>query len=221
VCVPIRYADDFIILVGVAPGPSQQAQAEVIANQEKAALAQLLQEELSLQLSETKTLVSPVTRPLRFLGHHVRVRVHPTTGNIVSTAVIPKDRSQQLREQVKDMFKNSTTQDSLEKRLKELNPLLRGWSYFYRHAWGAKRVFNRLDHYVWWTILRWIRKKHKPVTVAQTQALYGWRKPGRRSVRWKDGATRVFQMAEVRVEPYRLAWRKPATFAITDGEPGA
>jgi RNA-directed DNA polymerase len=35
VCVPIRYADDFIVLVGAAPGPSQQSEAEAIANQEK------------------------------------------------------------------------------------------------------------------------------------------------------------------------------------------
>lgn len=23
------------------------------------------------------------------------------------------------------------------------------WGNFYRHAWGAKRVFTAIDHYVW------------------------------------------------------------------------
>jgi len=27
-------------------------------------------------------------------------------------------------------------------------------------AWGAKHVFSAVDHYVWWPIYRWLRKKH-------------------------------------------------------------
>jgi hypothetical protein len=39
--------------------------------------------------------------------------------------------------------------------------MLRGWCNFYRHAWGAKHVFSAIDHYVWWTIFRWLKKKHR------------------------------------------------------------
>lgn len=216
VCVPIRYADDFIILMN-----SPTENAEGVANSEKAALAAMLKEELSLELSEAKTLVTPVTTPLRFLGHHVRVRAHPRHGQLVSTAVIPKDRSHLLRERIKDLFRRSTTGSTLESQLKLLNPILRGWCNFYRHAWGAKRVFSQIDHYVWWTIYRWLRKKHPTWSKRKLGTRYGWRKPGRRSLRWQDGGTRPFEMARMQVHPFRFAWLKPANFAIADGEPGA
>lgn len=156
----VRYADDFILLVGAPPGPAQDAVARDVAHGEKDALAAYLRAELGLELSESKTLVTPVTKSMRFLGHHVRVRRHPAHGRMVSTAVVPKDRSQLFRERIKRLFKKATTGLSLGDRLRILNPMLRGWSNFYRHAWGAKKVFNFLDHYTWWTIARWLKKKH-------------------------------------------------------------
>jgi group II intron reverse transcriptase/maturase len=217
VCMPVRYADDFIILVSAA----SECKAEAAAQKEKAALAESLRNELSLELSEAKTLVTPVTKPLRFLGHHVRVRAHPSTGKVVSTAVIPKDRGHRLRERIKALFKRSTTQGTLESRLKFLNPILRGWCNFYRHAWGAKRVFARLDCYVWWTVFRWLQKKHPTRGVKWLIAHYDRPKPGGRSVRWHDGETRVFVMSSTPVRPFRLAWEKSPSFAMADGEPGA
>jgi hypothetical protein len=176
---------------------------------------------LRLELSTEKTLVTPVTAPLRFLGHHVRVRVHPSRRKLVSTAVIPKDRSQRLRERIKGMFRASTLQSTLANRLRLLNPVLRGWCNFYRHAWGAKRVFAALDHYVWWTIFRWLKKKHSRAATELLDKQYGWRKPGRRGLRWKDGDARPFECERVRVQQFKLGWLKPPAFAITDGEPGA
>jgi group II intron reverse transcriptase/maturase len=217
VCMPIRYADDFILLVGA----SSEQGAEEAAHAEKAALAANLREELTLDLSEAKTLVTSVAKPLRFLGHHVRVRRHPRNGKLVSTVVVPRDRGHRLRERIKSLFKRSTTQDSLESRIRLLNPILRGWCYFYRHAWGAKEVFDQLDHYVWWTIARWLRKKHPTRGMKWLIARYGWRKPSGRNVRWRDGETRVFAMSSVRVTRFMLGWQKPPDFAITDGEPGA
>jgi RNA-directed DNA polymerase len=216
VYVPIRYADDFILLVGA---PSEEVEA--VSNAEKAALAAGLKEELSLELSEVKTLVTPVTSSLRFLGHHVRVRAHPRHGKLVSTAVIPKDRSHLLRERIKDLFRRSTTGSTLKSRLKLLNPILRGWCNFYRHAWGAKRVFAQIDHYVWWTILRWLRKKHPTQTMRFLRARYGRRKPGCRGHRWQDGGIYPFELSPTPVRPFRLAWLKIPSFAIMDGEPGA
>jgi len=89
---PVRYADDFIILVSVPPGPEQSERAEQAAHQEKAALAAYLKDELHLELSESKTLVTPVTRPMRFLGHHVRVRPHPRHRQLVVATLIPRAR---------------------------------------------------------------------------------------------------------------------------------
>jgi RNA-directed DNA polymerase len=215
---PVRYADDFLILVAVPPGPAQLERATATAAEEKEALATALAETLHLELSDTKTLVTPVTQPIRFLGHHVRVRRHPTHGRLVSTAVIPRERTQRLRETIKALFQRRTALDSLEVRLRALNPLLRGWCHFYRHAWGAKRVFSRLDHYVWWTILRWLRKKHPHTSMGTLLARYGRRTPGRRSVRWHAGATACVITAAVPVRRFMLGSLRPPDYASASME---
>ena len=202
VCVPVRYADDFILLVGVPRG-SDESRAREVALQEKAEIATMLRERLSLELSEAKTLVTPVTEPMRFLGHHIRVRRHPSRRKMVSTAVIPTARSQHLRERIKAMFRRSSLGAPLSDRLRVLNPLLRGWGNFYRHAWGASHVFNGIDNFVWWTIFRWIRKKHHGVPMDILRKRYGWFKPGRSSLHWKDGDVHLFTLAAVRVGPFK------------------
>jgi RNA-directed DNA polymerase len=215
---PIRYADDFIILVSVPPGPDQQERASEAANREKAALAAALKEELSLELSETKTLVTPVTKPMRFLGHHVRVRAHPDDGRLVSTTVIPKGRSQSFRERIKDQFRRDTTGDSLANRLRKINPVLRGWSNFYRHSWGAKRVFATLDHYMWWTIFRWLKKKHQGAGARKLISQYGSRTRGRRAIWWTDGPVAAFVLSRTPVHPFGLGWMRPPSFTTTPSE---
>ena len=105
IIVPIRYADDFILLVGAPPGSEQQAEAERVAHEEKAALTAFLKVELGLELAEAKTLVTPVTTPMRFLGHHVLVRRHPGHKRPVSASLVPKERSQIFRERIKRLFR--------------------------------------------------------------------------------------------------------------------
>lgn len=131
--VPIRYADDFIILVGAPKGSGQHDHAHEAALAEKAALAKVLKETLNLELSEAKTAVTAVTNPMRFLGHHVRVQRSPMYG-WCSKCVIPKDRSKRLRSLVRARFGGDTRKTSLKERLDLLNPMLRGWSAYYRHA---------------------------------------------------------------------------------------
>jgi hypothetical protein len=199
VLVPVRYADDFIVFVGMQPGPQCESTAEKAANEEKTALATFLRDKLKLELSEAKTLVTPVTRPIRFLGHHLSTQYHPFKERMVGRAVIPKDRSHLLRERIKNLFRRRTTQTDLASRLRILNRIIRGWSQFYRHAYGAKRVFGSLDHYVWWTIFRWLRKKHDGVGARKIVERYGWREPGYRSIHWKEADIMPFRMVKVRV----------------------
>jgi RNA-directed DNA polymerase len=220
VLVPIRYADDFIILVGISPGPNQNEEAQRVALEEKAALAAFLQEELGLELAEQKTLVTPVTESLRFLGHHIRV-CNGRHQKLIGSAVVPKDRSQRLRQIIKELFQRSTIGGTLEQRLAQLNPRIRGWAYFFRHARGAKDVFRNIDNYVWWTIFRWLKKKHPSTSMKRLFTRYTWRKPGGKAARWKDGRQKVFEISTIPVKPYRLQWQRPPDYAIVYGKPGA
>jgi hypothetical protein len=60
--MPIRYADDFTVLISTPPDEEGNDQGRRIAEEEKAALAEMLKRELGLNLSENKTLITPVTQ---------------------------------------------------------------------------------------------------------------------------------------------------------------
>jgi len=218
VLFPIRYADDFIVLVGVPAGERQYERARELALAEKASLAADLKERLHLELSDAKTLVTPVTTTMRLLGHHVRVRERRSTGQPVSTAVIPKDRSQRLRERIKGIFGRPTNASTLASRLRLLNPMLRGWCNFYRYAWKARHVFAAIDHYVWWTIFRWLRKKHPRASMRRLAARYGWRRPGHRALRWRDEYVAPYQLVYMPVRRYHLGYQSPPDFALSSME---
>jgi hypothetical protein len=96
--------------------------------------------------------------------------------------------------------------------LRLLNYLLHGWCNFYRHASGAKRVFASLDTYVWWTIFRWLKRKHHPMGVKALFARYGWRPPDQRSSSWRDGRQFVYQLRKRRTEHFKLGWLKTPDF---------
>ena len=136
--------------------------------------------------------------------------------------LIPKERSHRLRERIKRLCRRSRTGQSMHDLLRDLNWLLRGWSAFYRHAWGAKRVFCSLDYYAWWTVFRWLRKKHQHAPVKALKALYPpSKKRGTRRGQWHHRGVTLFVSGLTKVEPYRFAWARPPPFAIRHGEPGA
>ncbi|WP_437751219.1 group II intron maturase-specific domain-containing protein [Sorangium sp. So ce1389] len=210
--VPIRYADDFLILVGAKAGPDLTARVQQAAIEEKAAIANLLREEMGLELSETKTLISQPTSAIRFLGHSVRTRYVKELDATTCVLSIPKQKSQELRRTIKKIFRRATVRDTLASRLELLNPLLRGWGYFYRHTWMARRVFDKLDYYVWWTILRWLRKKHPSLGSKDLFGRYCWRKPGGRAFYFRDGGTTPFELKRIQQRSYRLGWMKPPAY---------
>jgi group II intron reverse transcriptase/maturase len=217
VLVPVRYADDFVIFVCAPKGPNQKERAQQIAHQEKAALAALLKESLNLELSEAKTFITPVTKSIQFLGFHFRVQRHPVYG-WTSKIVIPKDRSRKLRRSIKVVFNRRLNNRSLENRLKELNPIIRGWAYFYRYATGAKHVFSEIDNFVWHTVFRWLRKKHPRTGLGKLYKRYGSRKPGRRSIKWQGNTVKPFELSSLRVSRYRSYWDTRPSFVSTPME---
>jgi group II intron reverse transcriptase/maturase len=150
----VRYADDFVIL---ASGTQEEAEAE------KAALAAFLQQELRMELSLEKTRITPVTEGFEFLGYRVVKERAKMTGRMVGKLRIPKGKLQELRRRLKARTDRSTTGQSWEDLLRDLNPLIAGWRNYYRYATGATKDFARLDWWLWLRIWIWLRKKHKGV----------------------------------------------------------
>ena len=184
--LPIRYADDFVVLVA---GTEEQARAE------KEALAAFLADELKLDALAGEDAVTALTEGFIFLGHRVRLRWDDRWG-YWPRIEIPKDRIKDLRHRIKHYDHAGAIDLLLQAVIDDLNPLLLGWGRFYRHCYGAKAVFSRIDHYVWDRLWRWLRKKYPKTPRLAIRRRY-WRKlPDRQpppldriSVRWRSSPT--------------------------------
>jgi group II intron reverse transcriptase/maturase len=211
VCLPIRYADDFVVLVS---GSREQAEAE------KNALAEHLRSSLGLELSAEKTRITPMTEGFDFLGHRVRLKWDRYRGCYTSLE-IPKTKTQGLRRRIKRLTGRSTCNQSLGAILRRLNPILRGWGNFYRHCYGAHDVFSHVDWYVWDRIWRWLKKKHPKAGIRKLRARYRRRSVKGRRKTWAEGGDEQFFTNSLKVERFRLVWMRPPDFTMTSGEPDA
>jgi len=206
----VRYADDFIILVR---GTRDEALAE------RDALAVFLQEELRLELSKEKTMVTAVEEGFDFLGYRVAQTKALRTGRFVGNLYIPRQKVQRLRDNIKARTTRSSTIRTLASLLDELNPIIRGWRTYYRYATGAPHEFNALDWWVTGRVYRWLRKKHRTRNFAALKRRYLHFAPGaRRATEWGEGAQRLARFADGATARYRLrgsminkGWNGPAS----------
>ena len=200
---PIRYADDFVILVS---GTHDDAVKE------KEALAAYLQNTAKLTLSKEKTHVTPTTRGFEFLGHRVRMKWEHHYG-YRPRIEIPKEKVADIRYRIKQWTTRKMTTRPLAWILRKLNPLLRGYGYFYRHCTGAKRILGSIDWYVRRRLLRWMRKKHS--TAGARQIMRSLRRsmvhPGCKV--WQDGRGEQFVMGYISVQRFRLGWMRRPDYA--------
>jgi group II intron reverse transcriptase/maturase len=211
VFLPVRYADDFIVLVA-------GSRADAIA--ERDALATHLYRSTGLELSPEKTRVTALRDGFEFLGFHVHLRWDQRYG-YCPRAEIPKAKAAALRYKVKQLTGRNSTPVSLGEKLQELNPILRGWANYYRYCAGAHRVFASLDWYVTDRLWRWQRKKRPKAGVGEIAR--GKRPSARRPMRrlWRDGAVEQHLLGWTKVCRYRLAWMGKPNFAMSSGEPDA
>jgi RNA-directed DNA polymerase len=211
VFLPVRYADDFVVLV---TGSEEQARAE------KEELARYLHEELKLTLSAEKTRVTALTEGFLFLGHRVFLKWDERWG-YWPRIEIPKERVKDLRYRVKQMTSRGHTHLSFQEVIDALNPVLLGWGRFFQHCYGAKSVFSRVDHYVWDRLRRWLRKKFPGAPRREIQRRYWRRIEGRPRFRWVD-ARPVAIVADLEVGRHSLATLGYPDYALSGtGEPGA
>lgn len=175
----VRYADDFVILV---TGTREEAEAE------KRALATFLREELRMELSAEKTLITPAEDGCTFLGYRVVKERAVYSGRMVGKLYIPKGKLQLLRTRIKHLTDRSTTGQSLEELLDSLNPLITGWRNYYKYACRAWKDFMHLDRWLWLRIQKWARVKHRKLSSQDIRRLYA--RP-ESPTRWTWGADQV------------------------------
>lgn len=180
----VRYADDFVVT-----GASQ----EVLETTVKPWVEAFLRER-GLQLSEEKTRVVHIEQGFDFLGWNFRkytekLLIKPSRKN--AKAFYGK-----VREIIATSLKLPT-----EKLLKRLNPVLRGWARYHQGV-VAKTTFSKLDHLIFWRLIRWGHRRHPRKTRKWIYDHY-WKNIGTRRQFVGTGVDRWGEKIQVRL--YHLA----------------
>lgn len=190
----VRYADDFVLLV---VGSRQQAEAE------RETLAQFLRDEMRLELSAEKTLITRPEEGFIFLGYRVVRTKSRRNRNIVGNLRIPKNKLKALRREIKKRTSRTTLVLPFKDLIWSLNPLITGWRNYFQYATYAGKEFSALDNWLWHRIDRWLRKKHRKTGARELRAQYraGLHPPMRG--RWRDGTALLKQFSDGGTRRYR------------------
>ena len=139
----VRYADDILILCR-----SKSAAWNALDQ-----ASRYLEEELLLTVNREKTHVCHSRKGVKFLG----VEIHSMYTRI------QQGKLKSFKAKVKAMTRRNSSVNLVEV-IDELNPVLRGFAFYYRIA-NCKRVLNELS--------RWVRRRLRAIQMKL------WKKPGR------------------------------------------
>ncbi|WP_433358762.1 group II intron reverse transcriptase/maturase [Streptosporangium sp. CA-115845] len=144
--VLVRYADDYVAMC------HSREQAEQV----KADLA-AWPEPRGLRFNEDKTRVVHVEEGFSFLGFDIRRRVDRRgSGKLLITP--SKESVKRLRKRLTADVRSMHGANAAAVVFR-LNPVIRGWSAYYRSV-VSSRTFTGLDHHVWHLTYRWARRSH-------------------------------------------------------------
>jgi RNA-directed DNA polymerase len=142
----VRYADDFIIT-----GTSK----ELLENEVKPLVEQFLGER-GLQLSEEKTVITPIEKGFDFLGQNVRKY---QTGKRHKLLIKPSKKNvQTFLAKIRATVKANKALPA-GKLIYKLNPMIRGWVNYHRHV-VSKETFATVDDAIYRVIRQWIERRH-------------------------------------------------------------
>jgi RNA-directed DNA polymerase len=140
----VRYADDFVIT-----GTSK----ELLREEVQPLVAHFLAER-GLELSHEKTSITHVEEGFDFLGQTIR-----RYGNKV--LLKPSRKSvQRLLSKVDQVLEDEGGHHTAGTLILRLNPLLRGWALYHRHA-ASKRTFAQVEAVIFGKLWRWARRRHR------------------------------------------------------------
>jgi RNA-directed DNA polymerase len=145
----VRYADDFVVLVR-----GDQSHVQVLREQ----IATVL-EPLGLRLSEAKTRVVHMSEGFDFLGFHIQWKRKRGTNKWYVYTFIADRPFRSVKAKIRALTPRTSQQD-LRAVLIRINQITRGWANYFKHA-IAQRTFSKLQHYVWWRMVRMMRTRHR------------------------------------------------------------
>jgi RNA-directed DNA polymerase len=190
----IRYADDFLVMVNGTRGDAEALWAEVAA-----VLAPM-----GLRLSEAKTRICHIDEGFDFLGWHIQRRSwQGRTGKKAVYTYPSKKALASVMAKVRSLTRRAKHR-TLADLLRAINPVLRGWCNYFRHG-VSSRTFSYLDHFTWWRIFGWLRKRHVGLNKGTLvrRFLPGWEV--------RDGRVEMFRPQAIAIVRYRYRGTKIPT----------
>lgn len=138
----VRYADDFVIT----------GRTKELLENEVMPIIEMHLKERSLELSQEKTKITPIETGFDFLGWNFRkyngkLLIKPSKKNV-----------QAFLTKIRDLI-DSNKQIQTGSLIGQLNPIIRGWANYHRHA-VSKRIFNHVDDQIFKTLWQWARRRH-------------------------------------------------------------
>jgi RNA-directed DNA polymerase len=189
----VRYADDFVVMVH-----GTRADTEALWDEVAAVLAPM-----GLRLSVHKSRVCHIDEGFDFLGFRIQRQVKRGTTKWYVYTWPSKKALASILGKVKRLTRRARHR-TLAELLQQLNYVLRGWCNYFQYG-VSKRTFSYVDHIAWWSVVRWMRKRHSGLS---------WGRFYRRYLpHWqiRDGKTMLFRAYSVEVTRYRYRGTKIPT----------
>jgi RNA-directed DNA polymerase len=203
----VRYADDFVVMVH-----GTRDDAEALWDEVGQVLAPM-----GLRLSEEKTRVCHIDEGFDFLGWRIQRRNwRGRTGKKAIYTYPSKKSLRSIMDKVRTLTRRRAHR-TLADLLRRINPTLRGWCNYFRHG-VSSRTFNYVDHFAFWRIVAWLKKRHVGLNMHTLVRRYlpGWR--------IHDRGIEMFRPYTVAIERYRYRGTKiptPWTSATIGPAPAA
>jgi RNA-directed DNA polymerase len=161
----VRYADDFVVMVA-----GTREDAEALRDEVSSVLAPI-----GLRLSEAKTRISHIDEGFDFLGWRIQRRAWRSRTGKKAIYTYPSKKSlASIKDKVRRLTRRARHR-TLADLLRRLNPVLRGWCNYFRHG-VSKRTFGYVDHFAFWRVVGWLRKRHMGLNMHTLVRRYlpGW-----------------------------------------------
>ena len=150
---------------------------------------------MGLRLSEAKTRIVHIDEGLDFLGFHIQRQPKRGAGKRFVYTYPSKTALAAVKGKLRT-FSQRTTNQSLQVLLQRLNPLLRGWTAYFRHG-VSSRTFSYLRAFTWRRVVTWLRHKYR-------RGNWKWLRQHYLSRWWPaEGGVMLFNPSAVTVSRYR------------------
>lgn len=170
----VRYADDWCLMIRGSQSDAVRLRDEITG----------VLSAMGLRLSPDKTLITHIDEGVDFLGWRVqRHRKRGTTRHFIYTYPAKKSL-RAVMAKVKTLCRQVEVNQPLDELIRRLNQAVRGWCAYFRPG-VSSATFAYLSHYLWQTVWRWLRRKHRRSTWKELRRQYcggGWWPRGQREL---------------------------------------